>query len=149
MKNIGCAALLLIYWGGCAVLNEEVRTACTHGNCVHGWYSKYNTAEKVVFLAWAVGFPTVVALVAGAMDRSGPEAEASQARSKRRAARTYRRGRRKREQRALETARARKQWNCERCGATIAVGATYSYFTTWDGSRQNRHRLCAECAARE
>jgi hypothetical protein len=52
--------LALVYIGGCVVLSRAVRDACTHGNCIHGWYSKYNTAEKLTFIAWALGVPATV-----------------------------------------------------------------------------------------
>lgn len=62
--RLGLAMLAAIYMGGCFVLNEAVRLACTHGNCVHGWYSKNTVAERRLFFAWAIGFPLLVAWVA-------------------------------------------------------------------------------------
>jgi hypothetical protein len=49
--------LAAIYIGGCVQLNGEVRKACTHGNCKHGAYSKYNRKEKLTYGIWALGVP--------------------------------------------------------------------------------------------
>ena len=48
------------YAGGCAVLNEAVRQACTHPNCEHGWYSQNTGPQQSLFWLWAVGFPALV-----------------------------------------------------------------------------------------
>jgi hypothetical protein len=50
----------LVYMSGCGVLNEAVRRACTHGNCVHGWYSKDTRTEQDFYWMWAVGFPVLI-----------------------------------------------------------------------------------------
>ena len=34
-----------------------VRRASTHGNTIHGWYSKYNSGEKTLAWLWFIGFP--------------------------------------------------------------------------------------------
>ncbi|MBL0720530.1 topoisomerase DNA-binding C4 zinc finger domain-containing protein [Piscinibacter sp. Jin2] len=62
IKVILAAFLCAAYVGGCVHLNNEVRRACTHGNCKHGWNSKYTGSEKLAFIAWAIGVPGAVYL---------------------------------------------------------------------------------------
>ena len=38
---------------------DLVRDASTHGNTIHGWYSKYNRGEKFIAWAWFVVYPVV------------------------------------------------------------------------------------------
>lgn len=54
-----CLISLIIYIIGVNYFYDEVRTASTHGNTVHGWYSKSNGGEKAIALLWAVFFPIV------------------------------------------------------------------------------------------
>ena len=61
MRLWAVGVLVLVYGAGCAVLNENVARACTHGNCIHGWYSANTGSEQALFFMWAIGFP--VALV--------------------------------------------------------------------------------------
>lgn len=60
MRQILAWVLVIVYFGGCAVLNQAVSDACTHGNCIHGWNSKYNGSEKALFFSWGIGFPLVI-----------------------------------------------------------------------------------------
>jgi len=39
---------------------DEVRRASTHGNTIHGWYSKYNSAERNYAYLWVLGYPPIV-----------------------------------------------------------------------------------------
>jgi hypothetical protein len=57
MGRAALGALVLIYAAGCFELKARVREACTHGNCRHGFYSKYTKAEQAAFYAWAFGYP--------------------------------------------------------------------------------------------
>jgi hypothetical protein len=41
-----------------------VRNASTHGNTIHGWYSKYNRYEKLLAWLWFIIFPIIVAFIA-------------------------------------------------------------------------------------
>ena len=34
-----------------------VAESCRHGNCKHGWYSKYNRKEQRLATLWMIGFP--------------------------------------------------------------------------------------------
>ena len=52
--------MALVYAAGCIVLKENVREACTHGNCRHGFYSKYTKAEQAALFAWLFGYPAAV-----------------------------------------------------------------------------------------
>src|SRR5690242_11084618 len=110
MRIIVISALVLVYTAGCFRLNQAVSDACTHGNCIHGWYSKYNGAEKLAFFAWAIGFPLAVAgLRTMIRERNGDadrarlahkaEVDAIQQRFKQRISRA-------------SSARSRKAWQC-------------------------------------
>ena len=57
MKTFALASIILIYLVGCFYFNELVSLSCTHGNCVHGWYSKYNKDEKAIASLWILGYP--------------------------------------------------------------------------------------------
>lgn len=62
MKNVReniIIALVVIYIIGFIIANKSVSDSCTHGNCKHGWYSKYNTEEKNLASLWIIGFPIV------------------------------------------------------------------------------------------
>jgi hypothetical protein len=65
--KLGCASALLIYGVGCVVLAGRVRDACTHGNCRHGFYSKYTYGERTDYSLWQYGFPTIVLVVVYAL----------------------------------------------------------------------------------
>ena len=62
-KHIIMAVLIVIYFVGCQKLNNDVREACTHGNCKHGWYSKYNEDEQATANLWTYGFLLFLAFV--------------------------------------------------------------------------------------
>ncbi len=49
--------VLVIYWKIGFELNQDVREASTHGNTIHGWYSKKNGEEKTVAILWFICFP--------------------------------------------------------------------------------------------
>ncbi|OGW45278.1 MAG: hypothetical protein A2Y66_08840 [Nitrospirae bacterium RBG_13_41_22] len=55
---------LAIYILGCIFFTYLVRVSCTHGNCVHGWYSKYNATERFIAMAWILGVPVVAMISA-------------------------------------------------------------------------------------
>ena len=57
VKKIIFLLILIVYLSVFVELNGNVRKASTHGNTKHGWYSKYNTAEKTIAIAWIFGFP--------------------------------------------------------------------------------------------
>lgn len=63
MSRFALLAVIVLYFGGCVYVDGMVRDACTHGNCVHGRYSKNNSGEKAVALAWKLGFPIVAWLL--------------------------------------------------------------------------------------
>ncbi len=48
---------LVVYLGVFSVLNTNVRKASWHGNTKHGWYSKYNSTEKLIATVWIIFFP--------------------------------------------------------------------------------------------
>ncbi len=54
-----CTISLIVYIIGITHFYDEVRRASTHGNTIHGWYSKSNGAEKVMAGFWAIGFPII------------------------------------------------------------------------------------------
>jgi len=131
-------ALTLLYFGGCAVLNARVRQACTHPNCVHGWYSKYTIAEQVTYIVWAVGFPVIAAfLTARSASRRAPPASSNQVPPAIWDPRKVPRS----------SARARKSWDCERCHRTIHAGQTYWYYESGYGRDTSRHRICSRCCS--
>lgn len=71
--------LFLIYLMGIAAFNQAVSDACTHGNCIHGWYSKYNRPEQALALTWILGLPLVVVAVSSRVRQSnGGRTRASQ-----------------------------------------------------------------------
>ena len=74
MRFFLIAIAILIYFFGCSHFNSEVREACTHGNCKHGWYSKYNESEKTVASMWMIGYP-IIAFVIYSLFSSGKETE--------------------------------------------------------------------------
>ena len=51
--------LVAVYLAGAYFAMNLVQESCTHWNCKHGWYSKYNDTEKNIALAWLLGFPIV------------------------------------------------------------------------------------------
>ena len=53
----------VIFVGGLIYFNGQVADACTHGNCVHGWSSKYTQAEQNNSRMWFIGFPLFVFLL--------------------------------------------------------------------------------------
>lgn len=55
MKNFIIVIYILLYFVGCSVLSNDVRKSCTHGNCKHGFYSKYNKDEKNIYYLWEYG----------------------------------------------------------------------------------------------
>lgn len=57
------AIVILIYFFGCIHFNSQVEEACTHGNCKHGWYSKYNESEKIEAIMWMFGCPSVAFVI--------------------------------------------------------------------------------------
>ena len=129
---------LTIYFGGCVVLNWAVKEACTHGNCIHGWYSQYNTAEKLFFFAWAIGLPAAaIGLHSMVSKKSAPVQQTP------RKARPP--GRRSIDV-PYATAKARKDWTCHRCRSRISAGATYWYTTVGYGRETSRFRYCRQCS---
>jgi hypothetical protein len=63
---VGKKALIfagVIFVGGLIYFNGQVADACTHGNCVHGWSSKYTQDEQNNSRMWFIGFPLFVFLV--------------------------------------------------------------------------------------
>jgi len=64
-KHINIIAIIgfVIYVCGAIYFNGQVSESCTHGNCKHGWFSKYNTQEKAVALLWIVGIPGTLLLI--------------------------------------------------------------------------------------
>ena len=53
----------VIFVGGLIYFNGQVADACTHGNCVHGWSSKYTQAEQNNSRMWFIGFPLFIFLI--------------------------------------------------------------------------------------
>ena len=54
-----CTISLIIYIIGVTNFYDEVRRASTHGNTIHGWYSKSNGSEKAMATFWGIGFPII------------------------------------------------------------------------------------------
>jgi hypothetical protein len=54
-----CTISLIIYLIGVTNFYDEVRRASTHGNTIHGWYSKSNGSEKAMATFWGIGFPII------------------------------------------------------------------------------------------
>lgn len=52
-------ALVVIYLIGFVVANNYVADSCAHGNCKHGWNSKYNKEEQRIASLWIIGFPVI------------------------------------------------------------------------------------------
>jgi hypothetical protein len=52
----------IVWLAGGNYLSTFVRGSCIHGNCRHGWYSKYNAAKRSIATAWIVGFPMACGL---------------------------------------------------------------------------------------
>lgn len=50
----------IIFVAGLIYLNGQVADACTHGNCVHGWDSKYTKTEQANYRLWFFGFPIII-----------------------------------------------------------------------------------------
>ena len=50
----------IIFVAGLIYLNGQVADACTHGNCVHGWDSKYTKTEQANYRLWFFGFPITI-----------------------------------------------------------------------------------------
>lgn len=138
---------ILMYPAGCVVTSGMVRDACFHPNCIHGWYSKYNTMEKAIALAWAFGFPVVLLAFDLALREWTGEAREEQ---KQHAAERERRVEAERlrfleSMRGAPTARSRKTWNCTRCGEQFGAGTTYLYRTRWADGYSRRVQYCTEC----
>jgi hypothetical protein len=51
------AVVVVVYLVGVSYGNAMVRGACWHGNCIHGWNSKYNGTERAIATSWIFGFP--------------------------------------------------------------------------------------------
>ena len=137
MKRVLPWVLLLVYWGGCQALNENVRSGCTHGNCKHGWYSQDTGDERALYWLWALGFPIGIGALAlyiaqpdSTSDSKGPSLP---------------QGRPVKRVPMLE-ARARKEWSCSRCGRSIQPGDLYQYYEVWIDRFSDRVRYCQACA---
>ncbi len=147
LKNFLALLAVAVYAAGCFALNENIRRACTHGNCVHGWYSKYTTHEKVLFFLWAVGYPVglgALALVASSFRRnSDGAAESAQKTTFTVTATPLKHGTWRRV--PDKSATARKNWACLQCRAEIKAGKTYWYYETGDGRYSSRSRFCEAC----
>lgn len=138
LRIVILAVTILVYVGGCYVLNENIRIACRHGNCIHGWYSKYNEPEKRLYFLWALGVPAVAAIAALAWtSRRG--------RTPQRTHHDNYEASTSRRSRPLFSAKARKEWTCCECGSRIRRGSSYRYYEIWSGSFSTRHRLCLVC----
>ena len=140
MKTLRIGVILTlvgVYFWGCAVLNDEVRQACWHDNCVHGWYSRYTNRQQSWFELWALGFPVGVLLLWDALMSTKRTSQSSALEI---TAGTARAGRR-----ALHSARARKSWSCERCDRAIRAGSMYWYHESGYGTYTTRHRFCSVC----
>jgi predicted RNA-binding Zn-ribbon protein involved in translation (DUF1610 family) len=57
MRDKLIIGVIVIYFIGFFLAHKAVRDSCTHGNCKHGWNSKYNKTEKNIASLWIVGFP--------------------------------------------------------------------------------------------
>ena len=151
MRQLLVGFLVLVYVGGCFTLNQAVADACTHGNCIHGWYSKYNGTEKALFFTWLIGFPLAIAGVRAAIRQVSGEA-ARDAERQRVARATYDETLRKQQARNLfvstsNSAVSRQSWKCVKCGQPFPAGTPYHYQTSWDGSYQSRTKYCVACRA--
>ena len=57
MGKIVLVVVVIVFFLGLGYFNSQVAEACTHGNCVHGWDSKYTYTEQRYFQLWLIGFP--------------------------------------------------------------------------------------------
>lgn len=57
MRDKLIISVIVIYFIGFFLAHKAVRDSCTHGNCTHGWNSKYNKTEKNLASLWIIGFP--------------------------------------------------------------------------------------------
>ena len=57
MGKIALVVVVIVFFLGLGYFNSQVAEACTHGNCVHGWDSKYTHTEQRYFQLWLIGFP--------------------------------------------------------------------------------------------
>ena len=57
MGKIVLVVVVIVFFLGLDYFNSQVAEACTHGNCVHGWDSKYTNTEQRYFQLWLIGFP--------------------------------------------------------------------------------------------
>lgn len=132
---------------GCSVTNSAVRDACTHGNCIHGWYSKYTTVQKRVAVAWAVGAPILLLLVNFGLEEWTGEARQARNRSMQLRAQQQEAARNRfiRTAATYVIAVARKQWKCARCGRSFDKGMSYRYETRWQRQFSYRIKYCEEC----
>ena len=60
MNKSSLIILSIIFLVGLIFLNGQVSDACTHGNCIHGWDSKYTKTEQANFRIWFFGFPVLI-----------------------------------------------------------------------------------------
>lgn len=49
--------VVVVYFVGVDYFNDRVREVCTAPGCKHGWYGKFNHAEKARAVAWFIGAP--------------------------------------------------------------------------------------------
>ena len=54
---------IIIFIVGILYFNSQVSDACSHGNCIHGWDSKYTQDEQRNYFLWFFGFPAAVFLL--------------------------------------------------------------------------------------
>lgn len=72
-SRIAIGVAIVVYLAVNSYFFDIVRNASTHGNTIHGWYSKYNRSEKFFAWLWFIGFPMIAGLaglwVNGVFDR--------------------------------------------------------------------------------
>jgi len=80
LKRIFILLALILYLSVFVLLNQNVKNASTHGNTIHGWYSKYNTTEKFIAVAWVIGFPLTCFIVAAFLSSSQQKKDSEKSR---------------------------------------------------------------------
>ena len=61
--------LVGIYIIGLFFFFNLVKISSNHGNTIHGWYSKYNTLEKISAWAWIIIIPPIIIFLSWEADK--------------------------------------------------------------------------------
>ena len=75
--KIVLVVVVIVFFLGLGYFNSQVAEACTHGNCVHGWDSKYTHTEQRYFQLWLIGFPIIAYFIVYHFADEGDESAGS------------------------------------------------------------------------